>query len=88
MLAGLWASIRYPPNRLRDNVAQLNAGLLEHPCAVPRCKCVTHRLRLPNLECLAVTDYFAPERKTAKRSGVDISASCRVGRLTADGFYE
>lgn len=43
---------------VRDRVAQVMREYLAHPCAMPGCGCVTHKLGLPTMEDLCAAGYF------------------------------
>jgi len=47
--------------RVRDEAARVMRECLEHPCAVPNCRCMTHRLGLPTLAELVAAGYFAAQ---------------------------
>jgi hypothetical protein len=44
---------------VRDGFGRVTREYLEHPCAVPGCPCMTHRLGLPTLAELVAAGYFA-----------------------------
>jgi hypothetical protein len=65
-------SRRIPPGRhslaanrlVREQVARVMREYLEHPCAVPTCPCMTHRLGLPTLAELVSNRYFTAHRES------------------------
>jgi hypothetical protein len=44
---------------VRDRLAQVMREYLVHPCAMPGCSCITHRLGLPTMEQLYAAGYLA-----------------------------
>jgi hypothetical protein len=55
--------------RARDETARVMREYLEHPCAVPGCPCMTHRLGLPTLAELVAAGYFAAHCGKRDRQG-------------------
>jgi len=52
---------------VRDQVAGIMREYLEHPCAVPDCPCMTHRLGLSPLADLVAAGYFAAHGENRNR---------------------
>jgi hypothetical protein len=53
--------------RVREEVATAMREYLEHPCTVPNCPCMSHRLGLPTMERLVDAGYFAAHDESRHR---------------------
>lgn len=52
---------------VRDRIAGVMRDYPEHPCAVPDCRCITHRLGLPTFTELVEAGYFTAHREDRHR---------------------